>query len=338
MQGGDDAGDLSDHDRRGLLMLTVLGASPDEDRVYGHLVTTMSATEAEIAQATDLSPAAIRTALAALAGRGLVSTTGDVPPRFVAASPGVVESMIAERLRELREAQDALDRLSAHHRATSLAMDASGVFEIVRGQEALRQCTMNLFASARHEVLNLIKPPAIVVESEERVQAHPSARGRAVFETEALENPGSLAAVQEGLRDGDLVRVHTKLPIKMLAIDRSIALLPLAQRDSTPVGVLIRQGAVLDALLELFEFVWAAAVPLHVDSEHTPPARNNSVLGDDDRRLLSLLLSGLTDEAIAAHRGTSVRTVQRRVHALMDLAHVRTRMQLAWEAARQGWV
>jgi len=54
--------------------------------------------------------------------------------------------------------------------------------------------------------------------------------------------------------------------------------------------------------------------------------------------LLSLLLSGLTDEAIAAHRGTSVRTVQRRVHALMDLAHVRTRMQLAWEAARQGWV
>jgi DNA-binding NarL/FixJ family response regulator len=53
---------------------------------------------------------------------------------------------------------------------------------------------------------------------------------------------------------------------------------------------------------------------------------------------MSLLLAGLTDEAIAAHFRVSVRTVQRKVHALMEVANVRTRMQLAWEAARQDWL
>ena len=50
----------------------------------------------------------------------------------------------------------------------------------------------------------------------------------------------------------------------MLAVDRCVALVPLAQRDSTPVGVLIYQSAVLDALLALFEYVWDKAVMLHM--------------------------------------------------------------------------
>ncbi|TDE01493.1 TrmB family transcriptional regulator [Jiangella asiatica] len=318
-------------------MLTVLGASPDEDRVYGQLVSAVSATAAEIAATTGLTPPAADDALAALVGRGLASRTMDAPARFVAASPGVVEAMIADRLRELRAAQDTLDRLAAQHRANALAMEASGVFEIVRGQEALRQTAMNLFGTARTEVLNLVKPPIIAVRTEERVQAGPSVRGRTIFETEALESPGSLRAVREGLRPGDQVRVHTKLPVKMVVIDRSVAMLPMAQHDTTPVAVLIREGAVLDALLALFDFVWAAAVPLHVDNEHTAQPRD-PFLSADDRQLLTLLLAGLTDEAIAVHRGTSMRTVQRKVQALMNRAHVRTRMQLAWEASRHGWV
>jgi len=48
--------------------------------------------------------------------------------------------------------------------------------------------------------------------------------------------------------------------------------------------------------------------------------------------------AGRTAEAIAAHRGTSVRTAQRKVQSLMAVAHVRTRMRLAWEAAKQGWM
>ena len=74
-----------------------------------------------------------------------------------------------------------------------------------------------------------------------------------------------------------------------------------------------------------------------VDSGEVSGAADGA-LSTEDKQLLSLLLAGLTDEAIAAHFRISVRTVQRKVHALMEMASVRTRMQLAWEAARQDWL
>jgi DNA-binding CsgD family transcriptional regulator len=205
----------------------------------------------------------------------------------------------------------------------------------MRGQDALRQCSLSLLSSARTEVLNLIKPPLIAVKPDERIGPGKSVQNRIVYETRALE-PAILDALRAGLCNGDEARVHTKLPIKMLVADRSVALLPLAQHDTTPVGVLIRESAVLDALLTLFEYVWTTAMPLHV--ANGPNGSSNGSFSDDDRELLSLLLAGLSDEAIAMHRKMSVRTVQRKVRALMTVANVRTRMQLAWEAARHDWV
>ncbi len=58
----------------------------------------------------------------------------------------------------------------------------------------------------------------------------------------------------------------------------------------------------------------------------------------EDLHLLQLLVEGLTDEAIAGKLDLSTRTVQRRVRELIDLAGVRTRLQLVWEATRRGWV
>ena len=52
---------------------------------------------------------------------------------------------------------------------------------------------------------------------------------------------------------------------------------------------------------------------------------------------MTLLLAGLTDQAIAGQLDTSLRTVQRRIHALMQHARAETRIQLGWHAARNGW-
>ena len=319
-------------------MLGVLGATQAEDQVYQLLVTTVSASEEEIADGTGLPLEEARTALSALLERGLADRLEGTPTRFVGASPSVVESMIAERLTELRKEQEALDRLSALYRANSLARSADGVFEIIRGEDELRQANLNLLRAARSEVLNFIKPPLIAVQVEEHIGPPESVPNRIIYETGVLESPGVLAALRTGLGPNDDARVHTNLPVKMLAVDQSAALVPLAQNDRTPVGVLVRESAVLDALVTLFEYVWASAAPLHIPDEDNGGRQASSVLSDEDQELLSLLLAGLSDEAIAMHRGMSVRTVQRKVHALMDVAHVRTRMQLAWEAARQEWL
>jgi sugar-specific transcriptional regulator TrmB/DNA-binding CsgD family transcriptional regulator len=318
-------------------MLTVLGVTAAEDTVYGRLLAAVSASEDELAASTGLSQDDVRSSIESLIARGLVARMAETPSRFVAASPSVIESMISERLAELREAQLALDGLTSRYRANHFARTVDGVFEVVRGEEALRDCSLRLLQSARAEVLNFVKPPLIALQPDEGIGPGARVRNRIIYETSALEN-GMLAAVREGLLVGDEARAHTKLPVKMLAVDQSVALLPLAQHDTTPVGVLLHESALLEALLTLFEYVWAAAIPLHVYGESNGGAQAAAVLSDEGRELLSLLLAGLSDEAIAMHRDLSVRTVQRKVHALMDIANVRTRMQLAWEAARRGWL
>jgi DNA-binding NarL/FixJ family response regulator len=50
------------------------------------------------------------------------------------------------------------------------------------------------------------------------------------------------------------------------------------------------------------------------------------------------LLAGLTDHAVANQLGLSMRSVQRRIRALMDLVAAETRLQLGFHAARRGWL
>ena len=51
-----------------------------------------------------------------------------------------------------------------------------------------------------------------------------------------------------------------------------------------------------------------------------------------------LLLAGLTDASVAKQLDLGLRTVQRRVKGLMELAGVSTRLQLGWHAYERGWV
>jgi len=211
-------------------MLTALGATETEDCVYRFVATTVSATWAEICSASGLSAGEIRDALDGLHQRGLVSPTSDDPVRYVASSPGTVEAMISNRLRELREAQEVLDLLAGKRRAAQLGGDAAGVIEAVYGQQALRHHILHLLHTARSEVINMVKPPVIAVQISERALPSDTIRNRAIFETGALEAPGTLDAIRDGMTSASELRVHTKLPVKMLAIDRCMALVPAGPR------------------------------------------------------------------------------------------------------------
>jgi hypothetical protein len=52
----------------------------------------------------------------------------------------------------------------------------------------------------------------------------------------------------------------------------------------------------------------------------------------------SVCCSRLTDHAVANQLGLSMRSVQRRIRALMDLVAAETRLQLGFHAARRGWL
>ncbi|WP_406389925.1 helix-turn-helix transcriptional regulator [Streptomyces sp. NBC_00887] len=88
--------------------------------------------------------------------------------------------------------------------------------------------------------------------------------------------------------------------------------------------------------MSLFELLWERSVPLvpvHADTDMTEAG-----LPASDIQLLGLLFAGLTDAAIVRQLSTSVCTVQRRLTRLMERAGVGNRAQLAWHAARGGWL
>jgi sugar-specific transcriptional regulator TrmB/DNA-binding CsgD family transcriptional regulator len=317
-------------------VLAALGLSEREDVVYRYLISSAPATAEEVRAETGLRVVHTRIALNKLERMGFVHRLGGEPGRFAAASPETVDAVITRKLADLRQAQEVLAKLAVRYRASYLEANGTGVFEVIRGVGPLRAITHEMVTTARTEALNMVKPPVVAVEAAEHVEPAAAVRSRVIFDKDSLADARTLDAISSRPDTHCEVRVHTMVPVKLLAIDRAMAIVPLAQQSGdVPVAVMITESAVLDSILALFDYVWETAVGFHLhDARHGI----QSPLHQSDRQLLSLLLAGLTDQAIAAHFRVSVRTIERKVRALMDAAHVRTRMQLAWEAARQQWL
>jgi DNA-binding NarL/FixJ family response regulator len=149
--------------------------------------------------------------------------------------------------------------------------------------------------------------------------------------------PGLFDHVVRAVAAGEEVRITDTLPIKLLVVDHEFAFVPIGTAEAPVHGaLLVRRSGLLDALCALYESEWSKATEVNISA----PAEAEVELGpleNLDVQVLSLLLAGLNDKAIAYHLGTSLRTVQRRVRQLMDRAGARTRTQLGWKAARLGW-
>ena len=89
--------------------------------------------------------------------------------------------------------------------------------------------------------------------------------------------------------------------------------------------LLLRPAAVVDVFITLFEELWRRAEPMFGQEAS---AR--------DVKLLELLALGFKDEALARQLGLSLRTVRRRIAALMEEHGVDTRFQLGMAIAGRG--
>ncbi|MGW1887029.1 hypothetical protein [Streptomyces sp. NPDC001970] len=110
-----------------------------------------------------------------------------------------------------------------------------------------------------------------------------------------------------------------------------------AGRNTAPASIAVHPSGLLDVLIAYFEAAWERVYPL------SPNAAGEGVsetpTGDIDEldlRLLTLMLTGLTDHTGAGRLGISRRTYQRRIGDLMAEAGVGTRVQLGRHAARLG--
>lgn len=324
-------------------MLDVLGLHDAEELAYRALVEVPSSDADELAERIGRQPVEAARTLAALERIGLAARSSGDPSRYVASPPSVALAALAvQREQELRTAQLEIESLAEVYRGTDTERSIGDVVDVVRGAQAVGQRFVQLQMTAREEVLGFVKSDIVVIAPEDNAQEDEAvARGvryRVVLETSAFDRPGFIDAVEDSLRNGEEARVVPELPIRMLVVDRKIALVPLVSGATRSVGALIvHDSGMLDALLALFDRVWHDATPLVLGGGGVTRAAPDG-LADLDRRILGLLLAGLTDQAIGNQLALSLRTVQRRVRALMDAVGAETRLQLGYQAARRDWV
>lgn len=154
-------------------------------------------------------------------------------------------------------------------------------------------------------------------------------RSRAIYPVRALHQaPDALLA---RARAGEQVRVLADLPTRLFVIGTTHAVLPEPLGMADQPRILVRQGAIVAALVSWFELMWERASSI-AELDLGEPRR------DLRRFLLQQLAAGAKDEQIARSLDLSLRTVRRRVADLMSDLGADSRFQAGVEAARRGWI
>jgi sugar-specific transcriptional regulator TrmB/DNA-binding CsgD family transcriptional regulator len=327
-------------------MLRPLGIEPDEETVYRALLGRPTATPPQLAEILGLSEPDVDKALARLEDHGLVQRQPD--GAYGAAPPAVaLGALITDRRDALRMAERALTTLAEQHRAALAGHTVDSLIEVVQGVDAIRRRFLQVQQAARVQVRTFITTPYIAVPPGQNT-AEPAAvdrgvRFRAVMSRAVLEYPGNVEETIDSLSRGVELRIAEELPVKLIIADSDLALLNVAvEAGGEPRAVLLHRSGLLTALDALFETVWSRAHPLELFTEAAGTQQigelDRNGLTGLDRKIIALLLAGLGDQAVATQLDLSMRTLQRRLRHLMDIADVRTRMQLGWYAAENGWV
>jgi sugar-specific transcriptional regulator TrmB/DNA-binding CsgD family transcriptional regulator len=308
-------------------MLQPLGISAEAEALYVALAPLGSATREELATLTSMTPADIDARLEELRRLGLATELAGGSWRHLPL-PEVAKALRAQRISELEMASVAAESLHSHLLAARQSQ--SDDIQIVLGREAIIAMTRDLCASAQKEICMFDKPPYV----EDR-DATPQALSEEAPEWQALERGTRLRCIYHPGFDTDRLKELSlftskgeesrtaPVPMKLILVDGELAIIP-SMRSYLPGHELrmsvVRHSLLVEALQWQFEAIWDTAVPI--------VASTYSEVDPRRQMLMSLLMTGSTDQAIASNLGINVRSVRRWIAELMDELGVSTRLQL----------
>ncbi|CAM3736260.1 LuxR family transcriptional regulator [Nocardiopsis rhodophaea] len=324
-------------------MLEMIGLAEDEEKVYLALLRSPAGDSGELAARLGMATPDAEDALARLADKGLLGRApGGTSALRVAPPDAALSPLLVQRQAQLHQTQTEVARLIEDYRARAALHDPEEIVETVTGRDAVTESYRRIHQGAAKEVRVLVTGPPMVVSSADNDVARASmAAGvhyRVVYDRALLDGSDDPLLLAESCEPGEDVRVAGDIPMKLSIADDHAAFLPTVTSGlEEPSVIIVRPSGLLDALEWIFETIWETAVPFPAhDGEGSLTAMPEAEV--EARRLISLMLSGCTDRAMANQLGVSVRTVQRRINRLSAQMGVRTRHQLIWQATRRGWL
>jgi DNA-binding CsgD family transcriptional regulator len=314
----------------------VLDPDSTRGRVYRALTRLGRSDVDALAEVTGLPTPQVEAVLCALAD---VDAVARVDGAWVSRPPARV---MAEVLRSEEDRRSALWRAGAElDELYQAAHRASGGPEVepVRDLAELFALTDRVQERATERVRWLDRPPyrstPVRFAAQESLQTRRMAAGvsyRVLYHRAVYDDAGLFESTTRMIEHGEDARVLVDLPVKLLIGDDRIGLLiPEPERVGAEGSLVVHASGLLAAFAGLFETLWTLGVPVSAAAPAVQPS-------EKDRKIITLMAAGLTDEAIARRIGLSRRTVVRRIAVLLDRLGATTRFQAGVQAANRGWL
>lgn len=154
---------------------------------------------------------------------------------------------------------------------------------------------------------------------------------RAIYQADAVRTPEVLRYLTEFAAVGAKVRVAARVRYRTIIVDRNLAVVAVDEDSMGVPFLVIREPAMVRSFQTQFGALWKVSHSVGMQAE-------DSLGSDTVRGTLEILRSGVTDEVAAKRLGVSVRTVRRRVAAVLDLLDAGSRFEAGVKAAEAGWL
>ena len=283
--------------------LSVLGLSAAQQDAYVRLIARHTATAAQLEPGWP-HPEPLDRVLDGLVGVRLAYRSDG---GYTAVAPrDALDARLTDGWDRLRAAREYADRIARDYQPPHPGTGAQ-VVELVTGTGAVAERLLRALRDTRTELRRLARPPYPDPAVDAAIQD-------LAVPTRILHERGDRAAPAPHARTLD------HLPVALYLIDDRLAVVP----TSADTALVVHPSELLRALGLLFDGLWERAAPA---------GRPGEVRGPDEGRLVDLLLSGQTDEAISRALGVSPRTAQRYIAAMMAAAGARTRFQAGVQVA-----
>lgn len=298
----------------------------------------------QLAERLGLEKAEVASVIERLTKLSLLAPSWERPGTFRAVSPRAGLEMLlrheqtelARRQQRIEESRTALASVAAEYAEQSHSSGGEGMEEL-SGVDQIRTRLEELAEKCEREVL-AFHPSVLTAESVEAgrpLNERAMERGvrfRTIHLDSANKDRVTVSHAEWMAARGGEVRTTPTLPMRLLIVDSDTAIVAGLPNQPQPGAIVISRPPVVLAMRALFEAYWEQAEPLGA------PAPTETGLTKQEERVLLLLASGLTDDAVARALGIGVRSERRIVSELMTRLDANSRFQAGVKAARLNWI
>lgn len=299
---------------------------------------------------TGWSHTELEAALGTLASLGLTTRFPSSRSGWAVHSPATAMAQLIdgsrrrteELVRTITDAHAALSQVAGEFQPVHMRQLAEARIEMAAQPAQIAAILDEGASTATTEILSIHPSvpgeiPLFKADDRNRELFNRGVRQRSIYLATAAAVPNVRAHLRTYANDGGEVRTAATLPMKMIIVDHTLAVVPALGLDegagdgNSGSAMVLRSPAMVAVLRQMFEHCWAAASDLFTDDVGAAPAARH-------REVVRLLASGLTDEAIGRKLGLSDRTVRRIVAELMQQIGADSRFQAGVKMVRLGWL